>query len=74
MMQTGYLFGAWHLFRAAAVAQDRLAAGSDNPFYAQKVATANFYAEALLPRTRAHGAIIASEASALDAFAEEWLA
>jgi len=52
----------------------RLAAGSDNPFYAQKVATANFYAEALLPRTRAHGAIIASEASALEAYAEEWLA
>ncbi len=74
MMQTGYLFGAWHLFRAAAVAQDRLAAGSDNPFYAQKVATANFYAEALLPRTRAHGAIIAGEASALEAYAEEWLA
>ncbi len=73
MMQTGYLFGAWHLFRAAAVAQDRIAAGSDNPFYAQKLATAAFYAEALLPRTRAHGAIIASEAGALEAFAEEWL-
>ena len=74
LMQTGYLFGAWHLFRGAAVAQERLAAGSDNPFYAQKVATATFYAEALLPRTAAHGAVIAGEAKALETFAEEWFA
>ena len=50
MMQVGYVMGGWHLARSALVADAKMQAGSDNSFYAQKLATARFYAENMLPR------------------------
>jgi alkylation response protein AidB-like acyl-CoA dehydrogenase len=73
MMQTGYVFGGWQLFRGAAVARAKIDAGDDNPFYARKVATARFYAQAILPRARTAAGAIASAADALVDYREDWL-
>jgi homoserine kinase len=55
MMQCGYVFGGWHLLRSAALSDAKLVAGSDNPFYRNKMVTADFYARHVLPRAAAHG-------------------
>jgi alkylation response protein AidB-like acyl-CoA dehydrogenase len=73
LMQTGYTMGGWHLARSALVAGARRQGGADNPFYEQKMATAAFYAEQILPRVMGHAAAIAADGSALQAYAEEWL-
>ena len=73
MMQTGYLFGGWQLFRGACVAGARIDEGDDNPFYTRKVATARYYAQFILPRCRAAAGAIAGAADALVAYHEEWL-
>lgn len=73
MMQTGYLFGAWQLARGAEVAHARLAEGSDNDFYARKVATATYYAENLLPRCAAYAGSIAAADGVLLSYPADWL-
>ncbi len=73
MMQTGYLFGGWQLFRGALVAAARMNDGVDNPFYARKVATARYYAQFILPRCRAAAGAIAGAADALVSYREDWL-
>jgi len=73
MMQIGYLMGGWHLTRSALVAEARLRAGSDNPFYARKLATARFYMENLLPRASACAGAIRGDHRALLDYAEDWL-
>jgi alkylation response protein AidB-like acyl-CoA dehydrogenase len=73
MMQTGYLFGGWQLARSALLAQRRITAGSDNPFYQGKLATAVFYAEQILPRCSGHAGAVASAASSLSAYPVDWL-
>ncbi|KAA1194470.1 acyl-CoA dehydrogenase [Pseudohalioglobus sediminis] len=73
MMQTGYLFGGWHLARAAQVAFERLQAGSDNPFYEAKLATALYYAEQILPRCAAHAGAVARADGALQSYPLEWI-
>jgi hypothetical protein len=72
MMQTGYVMGGWHLARSALVARQRLDAGSDNPFYKRKLATARFYMNALLPRAQGYAGAIVGEDALLD-YAENWL-
>ena len=72
MMQTGYVMGGWHLCRSALLAKQRLTEGSDNPFYERKMATAAYYADAILPRARAHAGVIGGGDSLLD-YAENWL-
>jgi alkylation response protein AidB-like acyl-CoA dehydrogenase len=72
MMQVGYLMGGWHLARSAVLSQQRLDEGSDNTFYQQKLVTARYYAEQILPRSRAHGDVVLNNSVALQAFAEEW--
>ena len=48
----GLAVGGWQLGRAALVAAERLAAGEGDPaFLHAKIATARFYADALLPQT-----------------------
>ena len=37
--------------RSASIAAQAIAAGSKDPFYGEKVASAKFYADHLLPRT-----------------------
>jgi len=73
MMQTGYLFGGWQLARSALVALSRLREGSDNPFYEQKVATAVFYAEQILPRCAGHAGAVSSAAGSLHSYPVDWL-
>ena len=45
----GAVAGGWGLGRGALAAARRVASGSNDPFYAAKIATARFYAEQLLP-------------------------
>ncbi len=73
MMQTGYLFGGWHLGRSALVALEKVQAGSDNPFYEAKIATAQFYAEQMLPRCAGHGGAVTGSGGSLQRFDPEWL-
>jgi hypothetical protein len=73
MMQTGYLFAAWQLARGAQVAQSKLDAGSDNPFYVRKIATTVYYCEALLPRCQGHAGAIKGADGALQRYPVEWL-
>ncbi len=73
MMQVGYLMGGWHLARSALVADAKIQAGSDNPLYPQKLATARFYAENLLPRAAGYARSIGNNNAALLDYAEDWL-
>jgi alkylation response protein AidB-like acyl-CoA dehydrogenase len=73
MMQVGYVIGGWHMARSALVADARLQAGSDNPFYTRKLATAAFYGENLLPRASGYAGAIGGGNAALLDYAEDWL-
>jgi 3-(methylsulfanyl)propanoyl-CoA dehydrogenase len=73
MMQTGYLFGGWHLGRSALVALERIRAGSDNPFYEAKISTAQYYGEQILPRCGAHAGAVAGASGSLQSFPLEWI-
>ena len=72
MMQTGYLLGGWHLARSALVAL-RSAATDDSQFYSQKIATAIFYAEQILPRCSGHAGTIANAEGTLQSYPVDWL-
>ena len=73
MMQFGYVMGAWHLARSAVVSAARIEAGSDQPFYWQKLATTRFYLENILPRSSAYAAVITESGTALLDYSEGWL-
>jgi len=73
MMQTGYLFGGWQLARSAQVALKRLQQGSDNIFYQQKIATAVFYSEQILPRCAGHAAAVMSACGSLQSYPLDWI-
>ncbi|MFT3755673.1 MAG: acyl-CoA dehydrogenase [Pseudoxanthomonas sp.] len=51
LMLAGNLIAGWQMGRALIIAEDCLAAGEDSTFMRAKIATANFYAEHLLPKT-----------------------
>jgi 3-(methylthio)propanoyl-CoA dehydrogenase len=53
LMLAGNLVAGWQLARSLAVAEDLAAQGEDKAFMEAKAATARFYAEHILPRTRA---------------------
>ena len=73
MMQTGYLLGGWHLARSALVAGAKIAAGDNSAFYQQKMATAVFYAEHVLPRCSGHAGSIANAGGTLQSYPVDWL-
>jgi alkylation response protein AidB-like acyl-CoA dehydrogenase len=73
LMMTGYLFGGWQLARGAKVAERKIKAGSDRPFYAQKVATAGFYCEQILPRCLAGEQAVLSSAGAIVGYPVDWI-
>lgn len=55
LMLFGYLCGGWLMAKQAGLAQAQLAAGEgDASFLNNKLITARFYAEHLLPRTQSH--------------------
>lgn len=73
MMQTGFLFGGWQLAQGAEVAQARIKAGDDNPFFVRKLATARFYAESILPRCEGYAGSVAAADGMLQNYAVDWL-
>jgi len=73
LMQTGFLFGGWHMARSALVALRRVRQNSDNPFYQQKIATAVFYAEQILPRCAGHAGAVAAASGSLQSYPLDWV-
>ena len=73
MMQTGYLFGGWHLAASSLVAIDLLARDEKTLFCQRKIATTEFYLHRLMPRASAHADAILSPVSQLDGYAADWL-
>ncbi|WP_193164777.1 acyl-CoA dehydrogenase C-terminal domain-containing protein [Microbulbifer hainanensis] len=71
LMYSGYVVSAAYWLHMATVAQQKLQTGSsETDFYQGKLHTARFYFDRLLPRTRAHAAMIKSGASSLMALPE----
>jgi hypothetical protein len=61
LMQMGLVTGAWQMARAAEIAADKLANGSqEEDFYSAKLVTVRFYTEQILPRANAHASAIRS--------------
>ncbi len=59
LMMTGYVIGGWQLLRAASRSAQAIADDTaDADFYRQKIASATFYADHILPRTLAHAAVV----------------
>jgi 3-(methylthio)propanoyl-CoA dehydrogenase len=53
---TGTVVGGWQFARAAQIASQQLADGSENASYLRaKIATARFYADHVLPETGSYG-------------------
>ena len=73
MMQTGYLFGGWHLAASSLVAIDLLSRDEKTLFCQRKIATTEFYLHRLMPRGSAHAGAILSPLSQLDDYAADWL-
>jgi alkylation response protein AidB-like acyl-CoA dehydrogenase len=73
MMQTGYLFGGWHLAASSLVALDLLSRDERTLFCQRKIATTEFYLHRLMPRGSAHADAILSPLSQLDDYAADWL-
>lgn len=69
----GHLVCAWLFARAAGVAQRRISEGTRDPFYAAKIATADFYFDRLLPEAHAHATVAKSGLRALSGLEEELL-
>ncbi|TFH68899.1 acyl-CoA dehydrogenase [Gammaproteobacteria bacterium LSUCC0057] len=71
MMLVGNSVCAWLLAKSAAAAQTALNAGSSDRFYRQKVATARFFVQQVLPRNGAYLAAIKSGQDGIMALTEE---
>ncbi|PMR72250.1 acyl-CoA dehydrogenase C-terminal domain-containing protein [Billgrantia endophytica] len=72
LMYSGYVTLAYLFARAVKQAKAALAAGTDEAaFYEAKINTARFYFQRLLPRTRAHAAMIQAGAAPLMALSSE---
>ena len=68
LMLAGYTCGGWQMARAALTAQRRLQQGGgndDEALYRDKLVSARFYAEHLLPRTSAHLGCLQAGADAI---------
>src|SRR5690625_2699126 len=73
LMLAGYVFGGTQMARAANVAQAAIDAGNSEPFYRNKLITARFYIEQLLPRALSHAeSVLAGAESVLSLPAEEF--
>jgi acyl-CoA dehydrogenase len=67
LMLTGYICGGWHMARAAVAANQVIAAGETDSFYRNKIITAGFYADHLMPRATGHLEILlAGSANVMD--------
>ncbi|MCL4165016.1 UNVERIFIED_CONTAM: hypothetical protein GTU68_050954 [Idotea baltica] len=60
MMMLGTTLGGWLITKSAIAAQSQLNQGSTDIFYQNKITTAQFYAEQILPRSQAYAAAVTS--------------
>ena len=60
LMMMGTTLGGYLLAKGAVAAQKHIDAGSDDAFYGNKIAVANFYAEQILPRSSAYATAVKS--------------
>ena len=67
MMLFGNSVSFWLLVKLAVAAQGRIDQGASDPFYGQKIKTANFFASQILPRNLSYLASITTESN----YAEE---
>ena len=58
LMSVGDLLVGWLLTRQAVIAQDRINAGDDDPYYTGKVAVARFFATTVLPELAARRRVL----------------
>ena len=58
---------------AAAAGASEIKGGDDSVFYAQKIATATFYAAHILPRCSGHAGAIANAEGTLQTYPVDWL-
>jgi alkylation response protein AidB-like acyl-CoA dehydrogenase len=68
----GITCGGWMMARLALAAHRRMADGADDPFLPAKIATARFFAEALLPKTGALLAAVQAGSGSIQAFRDDW--
>ena len=54
LMMMGTTLGGWLLAKSAVIAQKQIDNGNDDDFYRNKIATARFYSEQILPRSLAY--------------------
>ncbi len=67
----GIVAGGWQMARAALVCDVRLAAGEDDAFYRNKIVTARFYADHILPQAGGLAYTVANGAPGALALSEE---
>lgn len=74
LMLTGVVAGGWQMARAAEAAAAALANGTADPdFYRAKLATAEFYAQQVMPQAGAYAKALSSGAGAVMGVPEEFL-
>ena len=61
----GTVVGGWLMAKAAKVATDAIAAGSSDPFYREKLASAQFYMGHILPKSAGLRITVESDSSLL---------
>ena len=71
LMLVGNVAAAWLLARSALAAQRRIDAGSSDPYLRQKIATAVFFAERILPRSEALATMVMSGSASTMAIAAD---
>ena len=66
-MLMGTVLGGWQMARAAFIASQKMASGEgDAYFYQNKIITAKFYMEQIMPRSKAYlGAVLAGNSSVM---------
>jgi alkylation response protein AidB-like acyl-CoA dehydrogenase len=71
LMLVGYVCGGWQMARAALVCKCKFQSLEDHTFYRQKLATAQFYADQILPKVDALLKAVTSGASTAMSLTEE---
>jgi len=67
----GIVAGGWQMARAALIAQNRIAEGDEDPFYAAKIKTARFFADHVLAQAPGLAVTVAQGASSVMSLSED---
>jgi acyl-CoA dehydrogenase len=71
LLLAGNVACAWLMGRAALAAQRHIDAGSDDPYHVQKIATARFFAERILPRAEGQRRMVRAGSGSVMAIAAD---